>query len=168
MRSVNKVLDKCNLVLAAVAGFIILLLILAVSFSTLSRALFNKPFSFLTDYSTYSLLFIAFLGAPWLMQQRGHTCLDIVTNALPARARQIWIGVTEIVLAVMSVILVVVGFQLTRTAFTGHTTLTDTFGTPKWILLSCIPVGCFFLAIQCVRNAAQDFAARGEKGGAEV
>jgi TRAP-type C4-dicarboxylate transport system permease small subunit len=165
MRVLNKILDKCNLVLAAIASVIILLLILAVSFSTLSRYLFNKPFSFLTDYSTYSLLFVAFLGAPWLMQQRGHTALDIVVNALPEKARHIWVGVTELVIAAMAAVLVVVGVQLTQTAFVGGTTLTDTFGTPKWILLSCIPLGCFFLALQSIRNAVEDFVSGGRGEG---
>lgn len=157
MRVLNKILDVCMLVLAAISAVIILLLILAVTFSTLSRYLFNKPFSFLTDYSTYSLLFVAFLGSPWLMQKRGHTCLDVVTNALPEKTRYIWTAITEIVLVLMCAVMVYVGALLTQTAFVGHTALTDTFGTPKWILLSCIPVGSFFLGIQCIRNAVEDF-----------
>lgn len=157
MRIINKVIDKCNLALAAVAGFVILLLILAVCFSTLSRYLFNKPFAFLTDYATYSLLFIAFLGAPWLMQQRGHTCIDMIPNALPPRTRHIWNGVVELVMAAVVFVVAYVGFLVTQTAFASGTSLTDTFGTPKWILLCTIPIGSFFLGIQCIRCAVEDF-----------
>lgn len=156
MRVINKILDKCNLVLAAIAATVILLLILAVCFSTLSRYLFNKPYAFLTDYATYSLLFIAFLGAPWLMQQRGHTNIDLIPNALPEHKRHIWMGCVEIVVAVISAVVMFVGILVTQNAFQNRTRLTDTFGTPKWILLIVIPIGCLFLTIQSIRCAAED------------
>jgi len=165
MKVINKVLDTINLALSAIAAFIILLLILAVCFSTFSRFIFNKPFSFLTDYSTYSLLFIAFLGAPWLMQKRGHTAIDLVINALKQPVKHIWCGVINLLVAVTAFVVTYVGFLVTQTAFNNGTALTDTFGTPKWILLAAIPLGCFFLGIQCIRCAVEDFTNkdRGEK-----
>lgn len=156
MRMVHKILDRCNLILAAIAATVILLLILSVCFSTLSRYLFNKPYAFLTDYATYSLLFIAFLGAPWLMQQRGHTNIDLIPNALSEHKRHIWMGFVEIGVAVISAVVMVVGALVTMNAFQNGTRLTDTFGTPKWILLIVIPIGCFFLTIQSIRCAAED------------
>ena len=160
MRTINKILDKCNLILAAIAGVVILLLILFVFFSTLSRYLFNKPYAFLTDYSTYSLLFIAFLGAPWLMQQRGHTNIDLVPNALSVHKRHKWMACIEILVAVICVIVTYVGILVTQDAIRNGTRLTDTFGTPKWILLIAIPIGCFFTALQSIRCAVEDFKSK--------
>lgn len=157
MKTLNKILDKCNLILAAIAGVVILLLILFVCFSTLSRYLFNKPYAFLTDYSTYSLLFIAFLGAPWLMQQRGHTNIDLIPNMLSVQKRHKWMGCIEILVAVISAVVTYVGTLVTMDAIRNNTRLTDTFGTPKWILLICIPIGCFFLVLTSIRCAVEDF-----------
>ena len=163
MRTINKILDKCNLILAVIAGIVILLLILAVCFSTLSRYLFNKPYAFLTDYATYSLLFIAFLGAPWLMQQRGHTNIDLIPNALSEHKRHMWMGCIEILVAVISAVVTYVGILVTQGAIQNNTRLSDTFGTPKWILLISIPIGCFFLTIQSIRCAAEDLRHKKEE-----
>ena len=151
MRALNKVIDWCILALAAIAGAVLLFLLLAVCFATVSRALFNEPFSFLIDYASYSLLYIAFLGAPWLLSKRGHINIDMVLNALPPKVRKIWQAVLDLVLALVAVVLCVIGFQLTKSNFVNGVTIPDFLGTPQWLLLICIPVGSFFTAVEAVR-----------------
>ncbi|MDR3332293.1 MAG: TRAP transporter small permease, partial [Synergistaceae bacterium] len=85
LRRLNRAIDLCILALAYIGSAIVLFLLLAVCFATLSRYLLNKPFAFLIDYSSYSLLFIAFLGAPWLLQQNGHVSIDMLVEKLPLR-----------------------------------------------------------------------------------
>lgn len=151
MRVVNKIIDWCILALAAIAGVVLLLLLLAVCFATVSRALFNEPFAFLIDYASYALLYIAFLGAPWLLSKRGHINIDMVINALPPKAKKIWQAVLDLVLAIVCIILCVIGFQLTKSNFANHVIISDFLNTPQWILLVSVPVGSFFTAIEAIR-----------------
>ena len=151
MRILNKVIDWCILALAAVAGAVLLFLLLAVCFATLSRALFNQPFSFLIDYSSYSLLYIAFLGSPWLLSKRGHINIDLITNMLPKKVFRYWQAVLDLALAFISVVLLVIGFQLTQSNFVNGVIIADFLNTPQWALLVCIPVGSFFLAVEALR-----------------
>ncbi len=153
MRALNKVIDWCNLALAAIAGAILLFLLLAVCFSTLTRALFNEPFAFLIDYATYALLYIAFLGAPWLLSKRGHINIDMFINKASPNVRRVWQIILDLVLAFVCAVLFVIGFQLTRTNFLNHVTISDFLNTPQWILLISVPVGSFFTAVEAIRLA---------------
>lgn len=151
MRVVNKIIDWCILALAAIAGVVLLLLLLAVCFATVSRALFNEPFAFLIDYASYALLYIAFLGAPWLLSKRGHINIDMIINALPPKAKKIWQAALDLVLAFTCIVVGVIGFQLTKSNFANHVIISDFLNTPQWILLVSVPVGSFFTAIEAIR-----------------
>lgn len=169
MRVINKVIDWCILALAAVAGAVLLFLLLAVCFATVSRALFNEPFAFLIDYASYALLYIAFLGAPWLLSKRGHINIDMVINALSPKARRIWQAVLDLVLAAVAVVLMVIGFQLTKSNFVNGIIISDFLNTPQWILLVCIPVGSFFTAVEAIRLCVRGLLTKPvEEAGKEV
>ena len=158
MRVLNKIIDRIILGLAVIAGIILLFLLLAVCFATVSRYLFNAPFAVLIDYSAYSLLYVAFFGAPWLMQQRGHVNIDLFMNMVKLGTRKKWSGVIHVILTAVSLILGYIGFVQTQTYFINSIVMQDQMRTPQWILLICIPIACAMLAIQCVRNARKDFA----------
>ncbi len=160
MRVLNKVIDWCNLALAAIAGAILLLLLLAVCFSTLTRALFNEPFAFLIDYATYALLYIAFLGSPWLLSKRGHINIDMFINKASPNARRIWQVILDLALMFTCAVLFVIGFQITRTNFVNHVTISDFLYTPQWILMICVPVGSFFTAVEALRLAIRGMCSK--------
>ncbi len=134
----------------------------------MSRYLFNEPFSFLIDYSSYSLLFIAFLGSPWLLQRRGHVSIDMAVNALPTKIRPVWCAVIDLVVACISAVICYIGVSLTYTNIVNHVVVADFLSTPKWILMIPIPVSSFFLAVQSLRNMIGDLARSraGQEGGA--
>lgn len=160
MRALNKAIDWCILALAVIAGAVLLFLLLAVCFATLSRALFNEPFSFLIDYASYSLLYIAFLGAPWLLSKRGHINIDMIVNALPVRVRRVWQVCLDLILAATCAILCVISFQITKTNFVNHVIISDFLNTPQWALMVCVPVGSFFTAVEALRLAIRGIAAK--------
>ncbi len=152
MRMLNKALNVCVLALAGIAGIVLLMLLLAVCFATFSRALFNKPFAFLIDYAAYSLLYIAFLGAPWLLSMRGHINIDMVINGLPPRIHRYWQAAVDLVLFVICAIMFWVGLQLTVSNYTTGVVIADFLSTPQWVLLASVPLGSFFLAVEALRH----------------
>ena len=155
MRTLNKVMDYCNLGLAAIAGAVMLFMLLAVAFAMLSRYLFNRPFAFLVDYASYSLVYLSFLGAPWVLQLRKHVGVDIVPDAMPPHIRQKWCVVLDCVTMFIAAVTCYVSGGLTMDYFTRGVITTDFLLTPKWLLVVSIPVGCFFLAVQALRNALE-------------
>jgi C4-dicarboxylate transporter DctQ subunit len=167
MRTLNKILDGCNLVLVGIAGIIIFYLLVSVCFATLSRYLVNQPHAYLIDYAAYSLIYIAFLGSPWLYGKRGHITVDLFLEKVSARKKQIWIGLTDIAVLIIAVVLFYISFKVTRNSFVNGVRVSDFLNTPKWLLLVPIPVSMFFIAIQAIRNAAASFFPKKVEEGGE-
>ena len=153
MRTINKIIDWCILVLAAIAGVVLLFMLLAICFSTVTRKLFNMPFAFLIDYASYSLLYIAFLGAPWLLSRRGHINIDLVINAMKPGFRRYWQVGLDIVLAFTCMVVAVISFIITKTNFVNGVIISDFLSTPQWVLMICVPLGSFFTAVEAIRLA---------------
>ena len=156
MKLFIRVVDRCVYVLAVIAGIILGALLLAVCFATLSRYLFNKPFAGLIDLSGYSLVFIVFLGAPWLMSKRGHVRVDLFMDMVSPRAQKYWDAGTSFAVVIIALVMAYVGFLLTSSYLVNGRVMQDVLDTPQWILLLPIPVGAFFLALQALLNGLED------------
>lgn len=156
MRLFTKIVDRCVWVLAVIAAAILLVLLLAVCFATVSRYLFNKPFAELIDLSGYSLVFIVFLGAPWLMSKRGHVRIDLFLDMAPPRAQQYWNAATNFAVVIVALVITYVGTLLTSNYLVHGRVMQDVMDTPQWILLLPIPLGSFFLALQALLNGLED------------
>ena len=161
----NKALDNCNLALAYVAAMLMLFMMLAVCFAMLTRYLFNRPFVFIVDFTTYSLVYVAFLGAPWLLQLKKHAAVDLVPEALPLHIRRWWNAALDLTIMFIAIVICYVSSQLAMSFYAGGVTAADLLRTPRWLLIVSIPVGCFFLAIQSLRNMIEDIRAPVKGGG---
>jgi len=161
-----KSVKACSWFLAAVAACILLVLLLAVCFATFSRYLFNRPFAPLIDLSSYALVWVAFLGAPWLMGQRRHIRIDLIADRVSPRARQRWGIVIDYVVVGITWVIAIVGGLLTVDYLIKGRVIQDVLATPRWILLLPIPVGSFFWGLQSLLNGIEDFKKLKEAGAA--
>ena len=169
MRTINKIIDWCILALAAIAGAVLLFMLLAICFSTATRKLFNMPFAFLIDYASYSLLYIAFLGAPWLLGKRGHINIDLITNMMKPKLQRYWQVGLDLVLAFTCIVVTVISFIITKTNFVNGVVISDFLSTPQWILMICVPLGCFFTAVEAIRLAIRGLVQKpAEENGKEA
>jgi len=91
--------ERVAALLAAVAGAVILAMSLWITYDVLSRYFFDvaSPWSF--DLSEYSLVWITFLGAPWVLMQDRHVRIEILVDALPVPAQRA-LGVTMSAIAI--------------------------------------------------------------------
>ena len=122
-----------------------------------ARYLFNKPFAELIDLSSYSLVFVAFLAAPWLMSKRGHVQIDLVIMRVSPKAQKYWNAMVNFAMVIIALILAYVAMLLTWSYLINHRVMQDVLDTPQWILLIPIPVGAFFLALQSLLNGIEDW-----------
>lgn len=169
MRCFSKAVRACSWALAVVAAAILLVLLLAVCFATFSRYLFNKPFAPLIDLSSYALVWVAFLGAPWLMGQRRHIRIDMIADRVSPRAAQRWSVVIDFVVVVITWVIAYIGGLLTVDFLIKGRVMQDVLATPQWILLIPIPVGAFFWGLQSLLNGLEDLGKlRGSSGATPV
>lgn len=92
--------EKIAAVLAMAAGGLILAMSLWITYDVLARYFLDiaSPWSF--DLSEYSLVWITFLGAPWVLMQDRHVRIEILVDALPAPAQRM-LGAAMSVVAIL-------------------------------------------------------------------
>ena len=60
-------------------------MMISVIVSVLMRNAGLQPFAWLFTSAEYGLLYMTMLGAPWLVREKGHVHIELVTAALPNR-----------------------------------------------------------------------------------
>ena len=80
---IHRQFERIAAVLAAFAAFLTLAMSFWITYDVLARNLFGiaSPWSF--DLSEYSLVWITFLGAPWILLQDRHVRIEILIDSMP-------------------------------------------------------------------------------------
>ena len=157
METINKVIDFCMKVLSLIAAIALGFLLLGICYSTLSRVAFNKPLTNLVEYSTYSLVYVTFFGAPEILKKKGHINLDIITTMISEKANRVLSMVVNIAGALISAVITYYGALVAIDNFVNNIKIMDSMGTPQYLLTATIPIGMFFMTVQFIRNFYGDY-----------
>lgn len=157
MKTLNRIIDICMMVLSGIAAVALGFLLIGICYSTFSRFVFNKPLTNLVEYSTYSLMYITFLGAPQILKNKGHINLDIITNMLPEKVNNVLGMIVNIAGALICGVIFYYGGLVASDNFLNKIRVMDSMGTPQYLLTMVIPIGLFFLTIQFIRNFYSDY-----------
>ena len=145
------VFDRTIDSLAYLADVIIICLMLAVVVGVVMR-LIGIPVLGLFEITEYSLLFITFLGAAWLLKKEGHVKMDILLSRLSARDQTLVNIITSIIGVIICLAVTWYGVRVTLESFqTGYFTQSY-LKLPRAPLLAVIPVGGFLLFVQFLRR----------------
>ena len=125
---------------------------LCVSADVILRSVLNRPITWVNEGTEYSLLYITFLGAAWLLKKEGHVRVDIVLNRLEPRTRGILNVVTSVILAVVCFLLVWYGTQSTLDNFQRGILSVRYYELPKFAFLAVIPLGSLLLFIESLKK----------------
>lgn len=93
--------ERFAAMLAALAASLILAMSLWITYDVLSRYFFDmaSPWSF--DLSEYSLVWITFLGAPWVLLQDRHVRIGLLIDILPTSLQR-YIGMLVCLVALLA------------------------------------------------------------------
>lgn len=164
MRRVSTAYDRLINAMAVAGASVLVLMAFWISYEALMRRFLNAPTVWVNDLSEYSLLWVTFLGAPWLVREGGHVQIDILLVRLSPRQRALLGVVGAAVAAVASAVLLWQGIDATLDAFRRGQSMARTWAVPRWLVWSIIPVGSFFLLIEWLRAAVRCWrAARSEQ-----
>jgi len=134
------------------AGILLIFITLIIGVSIASRYFLNRPMGWVTEISEYSLLYITFLVAAWVLKKEGHVKMDIVLTRLKPRTQSVTNVITSAISAVVCFILTWYGVRVTWELFqTGYPTPTI-LELPKFIIIAAIFIGSFLLFIQFLRR----------------
>ncbi|WP_103333232.1 TRAP transporter small permease [Pseudotabrizicola formosa] len=151
MQVLWKLYDRLVDGMALTAAILLVWLMVAVTASVVMRNLGAQPFAWLFTSTEYAMLYITMLGAPWLVRQRGHVHIELVTAALPAPAR---IALSRAVAAACTLICLYLGwkgYQLVQTNLARGDFDVRSYYFPRWLLTIAFPVSFGLMAVECAR-----------------
>lgn len=153
LEKMMRVVSRLNLVLAAFSAAVLLAATSAVFAEILSRFFFGKSLVWVVELSGYALLYMTFLGAPYLLEKNRHVAIDIVTENLRPRWQKPLAFVVAIFGAMICLYAAWYGLKVTIDQFQFGARETTVLAPQSYLLSWVFPLGMFLLAIQFFAQA---------------
>jgi TRAP-type C4-dicarboxylate transport system permease small subunit len=145
--------DRFNTFLMVASLTLSVLLMLTVTIAVATRYFFDFAPTGWFELWQYTMLYITFLGAAWLLNKEGHVMMDVITSRLQARTQTILNIISSILGAICCGALAYWGTLQTRTSFiNGYIELEAELNLPEWTIMWIIPFCSFLLFLQFIRR----------------
>jgi tripartite ATP-independent transporter DctM subunit len=151
-RGPGVLIDRISFAFALLAGLMILVVALFMSFEAFSRHFLDQPTSWVLAISTLIFIWFTFLSVPYGIKSDKHVACDIFVTQLPVYSRKA-IGVaTDLASLVFICAMGIYGFAHFWEAFEYHSMSDGLFRYPMWLVFLAIPSGMALSAIQIMRK----------------
>lgn len=151
MRALIRIYDGLLSLMALIAAGTLVWLMVSVVTSVAMRNLGLQPPAWLFTSSEYGLLYMTMLGAPWLVRERGHVHIELVTAALPPAVRRVVSRAVAAACVAVSLILAWYGLELFLTNVERNDFDVRAYFYPRWLLTITFPIAFTFMAIEFSR-----------------
>jgi len=148
IQKLRTIFDKALDVLAWIAAFILIGIIVSVMIEVFLRTFFNRPQEWVMELSEYALLYITFLSAAFVLKKEGHIVVDLVTCRLNVKKRNFLAIVQYIVIILVSMVFIYVGGKTTINNYIRGIYSPTVLQIPIAYTLVMIPIGGLFLLVQ--------------------
>lgn len=152
-----KFFDKLLDIMAASAGVILIFITAAVCYTIGMRFLFTKTTIWIIPITEYALLWIVFLGTPWLLREKGHITTDIIYVHLKEKAKRYLNCMMYIIGGLTCAALFLLGVIHVYQCIAGGVTDVRAITVPKTAIFIIIPIGSSLLTIQFFRMVWSSF-----------
>ena len=138
-------------IMAGIAGATLVWLMVSVIVSVVMRNAGLQPFAWLFTSTEYGLLYMTMLGAPWLVREKGHVHIELVTAILPDALRQVVSRSVALLCVLVCVILAWKGLELWLTNMERNDFDVRAYYYPRSLLTVTFPLSFGFMAVEFAR-----------------
>ena len=151
--------------MAMIAGTLLVWLMVSTILSVAMRNAGVQPWAWLFTSSEYAILYITMLGAPWLVREKGHVHIELLTAALPKSAQGPLSRVVALGCVAVSLLLAWKGAELVATNLARNDFDVRAYYFPRWLLTISFPLCFGLMAIEFARFVVgRDLMHSGEAG----
>jgi len=133
---------------ACATGVVVVFMAISIDYEVVMRYLFVRPTSWVTDFCTYFILYICFLGTAWVLASEGHIKLEILLSVLSPKVQRVMNIITSLVGALVCATLFWYSLDLTIQAFQTNSLFVRQVLVPRWLVYMVIPFGCLLLSVE--------------------
>lgn len=142
-----------NLALASVSAVVLLLATAIVFMEILSRFFFGKSQIWVIEMSGYSLLYMTFLGAPYMLEKHRHVAIDILTDSLANPLRNRLGAAMNILAALVCLVCAWFGMMVLLDQIEYGQRETSLLSPRSYWLTWVFPLGMSLLSIQFIAHS---------------
>jgi len=142
----NRILDGS----VVLAGALLLLMTVMVAATIFFRIGAISAPGWVVQFSEYGLLWIPVMGAAWLLRHDKHVAVDVLTSRLSGRWQSRASLFHGIVGSLVCVAVTWSGVVVVWDHYRQGVMDIQVIDTPKWLILSIIPLGFLLLSIQYI------------------
>lgn len=152
LRKAGAIFDKILAIFFVAACVISVFVLLSINLELVTRNFLRHSLVWVPEAVAYSLLFITFFSAAWVLRKEGHVKMDLMLNMLAPRAQAMLNIITSILGALIWLVIAVYTAQVTWSLFQAAELTVAVVEIPKAPLIAVISVGTFLLFIQSLRR----------------
>jgi TRAP-type mannitol/chloroaromatic compound transport system permease small subunit len=150
------IIDTINEWLGKIVSYVLLLLMITVTYDIFMRFFFNRPTSWAMEVSQFSLLTITCFGVGYVFLHRGHIVVDIIFNRFPSRARAAISLFTASIVLFVSIVLIRYGGKSAWAGFIGGYKTESAWHPTLWPFMAMVPISGLLLGFQCLAKWIRD------------
>lgn len=138
--------------MAAIAALYLGLMMVAIIYSVVFRTLGLAYSSYSFVFIEYGFIYTLMLGAPWLVRERGHVYIEIITAAVSPQVRNV---LSRIVAALCCLVCLVLAYYAGTLALEdyvmGELDVRGSRDIPRWIVTTSMPAGFGLMSVEFLR-----------------
>lgn len=134
--------------MAVIAGLTLVWLMVSVVVSVGMRNAGIQPYAWLFTSAEYGLLYMTMLGAPWLVRERGHVHIELLTSALPETPQRLVSRGVAILCVAVCALLAWKGAELFLTNIERNDFDVRAYFFPRWMLTVTFPISFGLMAVE--------------------
>jgi len=153
LKTIGAIIDRITDILAYIAGFFLVYIVISVTLDVIFRYFFNSPLPYTLDISEILLHFITFLTAAWVMKRNGHVKMDFILASLKKKHELFMYGITSIVAAIICLVLCWYSSVVTLDLFQRKIIEGLMLELPRAPIIAVIPLSFLFMFFQCIKKS---------------
>ncbi len=153
LKKLGAIFDSANSVLAVLAGVVIVSLMLIITYEVIIRYFLNRSLVWSVEITGYSLLYVTFLAAAWLLRSEGHVRMDLLIERLNPRAQALMNTLTSIMGVAICLTILIFGVKVSWESYQLGYFMSSEMRPPQYLILIIIPIGMLMLSVQFARRS---------------
>lgn len=145
---VRRFFGRVNLICAILGAVLLFGIAAIVCLEVVGRALGARSQLWVIEVSEYALLFITFLGAPYLLQLNRHVVMDLVVNSLSGASKRITEVFNAAIGLVVCAVLTFVGVEIVLDQYAIGAREVTVMRPLSWWITAAMPLGTALMAVQ--------------------
>lgn len=156
------VFSRINLICAIVAAGLLFGIATIVCFEVIGRALGAPSHLWVIEASEYALLFITFLGAPYLLEKNSHVVLDLLLNHLSGTPKRVAQFSNATIGFAVCAVLTWVGIGVVTEQFSVGVREVTVMRPESWWITAAMPIGTALMTVQFLDAMVRSIASSEE------